>query len=124
MRTTVVSGKGVKTVEKTGPLIHCKQKLIVFPVTSRDVANQTIYYSPPGRVWLVTSRLGTRKIITFFYSVCDASQLEDPLGCVEPCHWVGGPERGQLDCLVRPLLWRVLVSPCGVSLSGLPYVQT
>ncbi len=26
--------------------------------------------SRPGRVWLVTSRLGTGKTITFFYSVC------------------------------------------------------
>ncbi len=46
MRTTVVSGKGVKTVEKTGPLI------------------------------------------------CDASQLEGPLGYAEPGRWVGGARKG------------------------------
>ncbi len=26
--------------------------------------------------------------------ICDASQLEGPLGCSEPGCWVGGPERG------------------------------
>jgi hypothetical protein len=32
---------------------------------------EKLNYSPPGRVWLVTSRLGTRKWLTFFYSVPD-----------------------------------------------------
>jgi hypothetical protein len=30
---------------------------------------ELLNYSRPGRVWLVTSRLGTGKTITFFYSV-------------------------------------------------------
>ncbi len=34
--------------------LHCKKRLAIFP---------------PGRVWLVTSRLGTGKSLTFFYSV-------------------------------------------------------
>ena len=48
-----------------------------FPAPSRDVTNQTLpgreilycNYSRPGRVWSVTSRLGTGKSIIFFYSV-------------------------------------------------------
>jgi hypothetical protein len=51
------------------------KKIIVFPVPSQVVNNQTlpgqdliliINYFRPGRVWLVTSRLGTGKTITFF----------------------------------------------------------
>ncbi len=48
------------------------KKVIVFPVHSRDVTNQSLpgrellNYSRPGRVWLVTSPLGTGKTITFF----------------------------------------------------------
>ncbi len=51
------------------------KKVIVFPVPSRDATNQTLpgweflNYSRRGRVWLVTSRLGTGKTITFFYNV-------------------------------------------------------
>ncbi len=52
--------------------IHCKKKVTDFPVPSRDVTNKTLpggkkfYYSPPGRLWLVTSQLGTGKSVTFF----------------------------------------------------------
>ncbi len=51
--------------------IHCKKKVGDFPVHSRDVTNQTLpglellNYSRPGRVWLVTSRLGTGESPTF-----------------------------------------------------------
>jgi hypothetical protein len=41
------------------------KKFIIFPVPSRDVTNQ-LHYSRPGRVWFVTSRQGTGKMITFF----------------------------------------------------------
>jgi hypothetical protein len=41
---------------ETVPLIHCNKRLAIFP-------------SRPGRVWLSTSRLGTGKSLTFFYSV-------------------------------------------------------
>ncbi len=50
-------------------LRHCKKRLSLFP---SPVNNQTLpgreqfNNSWPGRVWLVTSRLGTRKMITFF----------------------------------------------------------
>jgi hypothetical protein len=54
-----------------GP-IHCK-KVIVFPSPAgRSLTNITppgrelLYYFQPGRVWLLTSRLGTGKTITFF----------------------------------------------------------
>jgi hypothetical protein len=51
------------------------KKIRDFTVPSRDVSNQTLpdreklHHSRQGRVWLVTSRLGTGKNITFFYSV-------------------------------------------------------
>jgi hypothetical protein len=56
-------------------LLHCKKNVSDIPIPSRDVTNQTLpgwenlSYSRPGRVWFVTSRLGTGKLITFFYSV-------------------------------------------------------
>jgi hypothetical protein len=40
--------------------LHCKKKVCHFPARM---------YSRPGRVWLVTSQLGTGKSLTFFYSV-------------------------------------------------------
>jgi hypothetical protein len=54
---------------------YTEKKVIVFSVPIRDVTNQTLSgrellnYSRLGRVWLVTSRLGSGKTITFFYSV-------------------------------------------------------
>jgi hypothetical protein len=48
-------------------ILHCKKKVTNFPVPSRDVTNQALpsldllNYSLPGRVWLVTSLLGTGK---------------------------------------------------------------
>ncbi len=56
-------------------LTYTVKKVIVFPVPSRDVTDQTLpggeYFNPsqPGRLWLVTSQLGTGKTINFFYSV-------------------------------------------------------
>jgi hypothetical protein len=69
------------------PFVH-KKKVIVFPVPSRYVIDQTLpgreyfNYSRPGRLCLVTSRLVTRKTITFFYSV--ASLI---LRCSSPSLW-------------------------------------
>jgi hypothetical protein len=51
------------------------EKVYDFPILSRDVTNQTLpggeqfNYSQAGRVWLVTSRLGTGKLLAFLYSV-------------------------------------------------------
>ncbi len=53
--------------------LHCK-KAYRLSRSSQDGTNQTLpgrekfNYSLPGRVWLVTTRLRTRKFITFFYS--------------------------------------------------------
>jgi hypothetical protein len=53
-----------------------------FPVPSRDVTNQTLpgrellNYSRPGRVWLVTCRLGTGKTITFIDSVFTRKKIK------------------------------------------------
>ncbi len=38
-------------------------------LTKLSLAGINVYSSRPGRVWLVTSRLGTGKTITSFYSV-------------------------------------------------------
>jgi hypothetical protein len=40
------------------------KKVIVYPVRSRDGTNITL--PAPGRVWLLTYRLGTGKTIAFF----------------------------------------------------------
>jgi hypothetical protein len=52
------------------PPPYTVKKVTDFPVPSRDVTNQTLpgweYYSHPGRVWLVTSRLGTDISLNFF----------------------------------------------------------
>jgi hypothetical protein len=51
---------------------HTVKKVTDFPVLSRDFIYQTLTgrdllnYSRPGRVWLVTSWLGTGKSVTFF----------------------------------------------------------
>ncbi len=48
--------------------LHCKKGYSEFPFPSRDVTNQTLpgresfNYSRPGRVWLVTSWLGTGSV--------------------------------------------------------------
>ncbi len=72
------------------------KKFIVFPVPSRDVTNQTLSgrekfnNSRPGRVWLVTSRLGPGKTITFIYSVCLDLWLDrnPSMKCLEKSHLV------------------------------------
>ncbi len=69
---------GGKPLSISAGLEDCTvKKVITFPVPSRDVTNEALpcrellNYSQPGRVWLVTFRLGTGKIITYFYSVWD-----------------------------------------------------
>ncbi len=78
--------------------MHCKKSAVYhtvkkgynFPVHSRDVNKQTLpggellNYSFLGRVWLVTSRLGTRKTITFFYSVVYSISYPNFLPCDNP----------------------------------------
>ncbi len=56
-------------------MLSTVKKVIVFPVPSRAVTNQALpgrellNYSLPERVWLVSSRLGMGKIITFFITL-------------------------------------------------------
>ncbi len=55
---------------ETRKFVDCTvtKKVIVFPFPSRDVTNQTLpgleyfHFSRTGRLWLVTSRLGTGKL--------------------------------------------------------------
>ncbi len=62
-------------------LLYTVKKVSHFPVPSRDVTDQTLpgreklNYSRPGRVWSVTSRLGTGKRLTLFYSVLSPAPL-------------------------------------------------
>ncbi len=55
--------------------VHCKKELAIFPspagmsLTKLSLAGKKLNYSRPGRVWSVTSRLGTGKRLTIFYSV-------------------------------------------------------
>ncbi len=55
--------------------LYCKKGLPVFPspagmsLTKPSLAGNNLFYSRPGRGWLVSSRLGTGKTVTFFYSV-------------------------------------------------------
>jgi hypothetical protein len=58
--------------QQVGGHRYTVRKVINFPVPSLDVTDQTLpgqeklNYSRPGRVWSVTSRLGTGKPLTFF----------------------------------------------------------
>ncbi len=69
-------------------LSYTVKKVSDIPVPSRDVTCQTLpgreysFYYRPGRVWLVTSRLGTGMSLTFFYSVGDFFDILNcfPLG--------------------------------------------
>ncbi len=59
---------------KKGPL-HCKKESAIFPspagmsLTKLSLGGKKLNYSRPGRVWSVTSQLGTGKRLTLFYSV-------------------------------------------------------
>ncbi len=63
---------------------HCKKELAIFPspagmsLTKLSLAGKKLNYSRPGRVWSVTSRLGTGKRLTLFYSAGASDQ--DVLG--------------------------------------------
>ncbi len=67
--------------------VHCKKKLSIFPspartlLTKLSMARNNQYFSRPGRVWSVTSRLGTGKSIIFFtvYTVESFFQYLQPL---------------------------------------------
>ena len=62
--------------------IHCKKRFSIFPspagmpLTKLSWAGNNLNYSRTGRVLLVTSRLGTGKSLTFFYSVGQGPDLK------------------------------------------------
>jgi hypothetical protein len=64
--------------------LYTVKKIVDFPVPRRDVTNQTLpgwelfNHYQPGRVWLLTSRLGTGKSTNFFYSVYRTTGLRGP----------------------------------------------
>jgi hypothetical protein len=55
--------------------IHCKKEVAVFPspagmsLIKLFLGGNNLVFSRPERVWSVTSRLGTGKWLTLFYSV-------------------------------------------------------
>jgi hypothetical protein len=55
--------------------LHCKKELAVFPspagmsLIKLFLGGNNLVFSRPERVWSVTSRLGTGKWLTLFYSV-------------------------------------------------------
>ncbi len=54
----------------TSPL-HCKKRLTIFPSpVGMPLTKLSLALFPVWRVWLVTSRLKTGKLLTIFYSVC------------------------------------------------------
>jgi hypothetical protein len=61
--------------------IHCKKELAVFPspagmsLIKLFLGGNNLVFSRPERVWSVTSRLGTGKWLTLFYSVLSISSL-------------------------------------------------
>jgi hypothetical protein len=68
----VWTGEGlVLAVER----LHCKKELAVFPspagmsLIKLFLGGNNLVFSRPERVWSVTSRLGTGKWLTLFYSV-------------------------------------------------------
>ncbi len=60
-------------------LLHCKKELAVFPspagmsLIKLFLGGNNLVFSRPERVWSVTSRLGTGKWLTLFYSVAQAA---------------------------------------------------
>jgi hypothetical protein len=63
-------------------LLHCKKELAVFPspagmsLIKLFLGGNNFVFSRPERVWSVTSRLGTGKWLTLFYSVILSRQAE------------------------------------------------
>ncbi len=71
-RLSVLQAELTINNEKYIANLHCKKRLLIFPppartsLTKLSLASNNFINSRPGRVWLVTSRLGTGKLLTFF----------------------------------------------------------
>jgi len=80
--------------------MHCKKELAIFPspagmsLIKLSLGGKKLNYSRPGRVWSVTSRLGTGKRPTLFYSAI-YSKYKFPIYCQVPLR--------RSHCLYRPL---------------------
>jgi hypothetical protein len=96
--------------------MHCKKELAIFPspagmsLTKLSLGGKKLNYSRPGRVWSVTSRLGTGKRPTFFYSVVAPASIHNPL-----TH-AGQPSSLWIHCKKR---LTIFLSPDGMSLTKL-----
>jgi hypothetical protein len=88
--------------------LYTVKKVCGFPVPSRDVSNQT-NYSRSGRVWLVSSPLGTGKSITRFLQCVTPVQLSkglivycNSINCtviICDCAWRKGGGKGSIMSL-------------------------
>ncbi len=129
LRTMNARGHINSVLWMTAVTLHCKKKVSHFPVPSRDVTDQTLpgqeklNYSRPGRVWLVTSRLGKGKRLTLFYSVTQYNECTQFVDSVKPLlfrpiAYIHGTELVcQRSFMVRN--WCDLVKwPCGVQKSA------
>jgi hypothetical protein len=90
--------------------VHCKKELAIFPspagmsLTKLSLGGKKLNFSRPGRVWSVTSRLGTGKRPTLFYSVEAARQSNtDP--SFRNFFWEG--------CCVCGVIVCFKINPCG-----------
>jgi hypothetical protein len=76
--------------------VHCKKELAVFPspagmsLIKLFLGGNNLVFSRPERVWSVTSRLGTGKWLTLFYSVMitDVFLSSQKYAC---CRLITGP---------------------------------
>ncbi len=72
--SSFTSGRGIGN-KKVRRSVHCKKELAVFPspagmsLIKLFLGGNNLGFSRPERVWSVTSRLGTGKWLTLFYSV-------------------------------------------------------
>ncbi len=70
--------------------VHCKKRLVIFPfpagmsLIKLSLAGNNYSSPPPGGVCLVTSRLGTGKPLTFFYSVGTGTNMYPVLQIFRP----------------------------------------
>jgi hypothetical protein len=76
--------------------IHCKKELAVFPspagmsLIKLFLGGNNLVFSRPERVWSVTSRLGTGKWLSLFYSVLFIQNTHFSMGGPPPPPRAGG----------------------------------
>ncbi len=88
-------------VETFKNVLHCKKELAVFPspagmsLIKLFLGGNNLVISRPERVWSVTSRLGTGKWLTLFYSVVALYYLDvDRRNSQASCHAAEGEVGG------------------------------